>query len=53
MLSWGEMIMITKRKSNTKADKAGDKPKVALDAKALGSLYAGRIYLQSTKKVLE
>mgnify|MGYP002591694792 FL=1 len=33
-----------------KAEKDGDKPKVALDAKALGSIYAGRIYLQSTEK---
>ena len=38
------------KKVTPKADKAGDKPKVALDAKALGSLYAGRIYLQSTEK---
>ncbi|WP_294666593.1 filamentous hemagglutinin N-terminal domain-containing protein, partial [uncultured Fusobacterium sp.] len=38
------------KKATPKADKAGDKPKVALDAKALGSLYAGRIYLQSTEK---
>ena len=38
------------REVKAKAEKEGDKPKVALDAKALGSLYAGRIYLQSTEK---
>lgn len=38
------------REVKVKAEKEGDKPKVALDAKALGSLYAGRIYLQSTEK---
>ena len=38
------------REVKAKAEKDGDKPKVALDAKALGSLYAGKIYLQSTEK---
>lgn len=38
------------REVKAKAEEEGDKPKVALDAKALGSLYAGRIYLQSTEK---
>ena len=38
------------KKVTPKSEKVGDKPKVALDAKALGSLYAGRIYLQSTEK---
>jgi filamentous hemagglutinin len=36
---------VTAKKENGKA-----KPKVALDAKSLGSMYAGRVYLTSTEK---
>ena len=38
------------KKVTAKEEKDGEKPKVALDAKSLGSIYAGRIYLQSTEK---
>ncbi|UYI77762.1 MAG: hemagglutinin repeat-containing protein [Fusobacterium varium] len=33
-----------------KEDTGGEKPKIALDGKALGSLYAGRIYIHSNEK---
>ncbi|WP_270427666.1 hemagglutinin repeat-containing protein [Fusobacterium mortiferum] len=40
----------TTGKVTAKTDDGSEKPKLALDGKALGSLYAGRIFLQSTEK---
>ena len=37
-------------KVTAKNDDGKEKPKLALDAKSMGSLYAGRIYLKSTEK---
>ena len=40
----------TTGKVTAKTDDGSERPKLALDGKALGSLYAGRIFLQSTEK---
>lgn len=40
----------TTGKVTAKTDDGSEKPKLALDGKALGSLYAGRIFFQSTEK---
>ena len=40
----------TTEKVTAKSDNGEEKPKIALDGKALGSLYAGRIYIHSSEK---
>lgn len=41
--------LVTER-ATAKEEMGEEKPKIALDGKALGSLYAGRIYIHSTEK---
>lgn len=41
---------LSTEKITAKSDNGEEKPKIALDGRALGSLYAGRIYIHSSEK---
>ncbi len=41
---------LTSETATAKEDMGEEKPKIALDGRALGSLYAGRIYIHSSEK---